>query len=201
MATVFVPTPLRKLTAGQSKVEVAGSSVREILANLEADYPGFEGRIFDGGEIKRFINLFVDGQEIRTLNGLDTAVGENAEVSIIPAMAGGESTDDGAEKRWTPEQEKIREALRVVVDPELGLDVVTLGLIRDIVFHDDGDGTEVKMIMTTPFCPYAGYLVQQVWEVTDSVVEGPARVTLLDEPMWEPSLMEGGDIFGEWGLI
>ncbi len=89
MATVFVPTPLRKLTNGQSKVEVAGSNVREVLANLEADYPGFGDRVFDGDEIKRFINLFVDGQEIRTLGGLDTAVGENAEVSIIPAMAGG----------------------------------------------------------------------------------------------------------------
>ncbi|MFQ5856611.1 MAG: MoaD/ThiS family protein [Anaerolineae bacterium] len=92
MVTVFVPTPLRKLTNGQSRVEVAGSSVREILANLEADYPGFEDRVCEGGEIKRFINLFVDGQEIRTLDGLDTAVSENAEMSIIPAMAGGASS-------------------------------------------------------------------------------------------------------------
>lgn len=91
MAIVFVPTPLRKLTEGKSKVEVAGNSVREVLANLETTYPGFEDRVLDGGEIKRFINLFVDGQEIRTLDGLDTAVGENAEVSIIPAMAGGAS--------------------------------------------------------------------------------------------------------------
>ena len=87
MVTVFVPTPLRKLTNGQSTVEVAGGSVREILADLEAKYPGFEDRVFEDGEVKRFINLFVDGQEIRTLDGLDTAVDENAEVSIIPAMA------------------------------------------------------------------------------------------------------------------
>ena len=194
MATVFIPTPLRKLTNGQSKVEVAGSNVREVLANLEANYPGFGNRVLEGGEIKRFINLFVDGQEIRTLDGLDTPVGENAEVSIIPAMAGGET------KTWTPEQERIREALRAVVDPELGLDVVTLGLIRDIVFHDDKE-TEVKMIMTTPFCPYAGMLIQQVQQVTAVTVDGPARVTLLDEPLWEPSMMEGGDIFSEWGLI
>lgn len=91
MATVFVPTPLRKLTNGQSKVEMAGSNVREVLANLETEYPGFEARVFEDGEIKRFINLFVDGQEVRTLEGLDTAVSENAEVSIIPAMAGGTS--------------------------------------------------------------------------------------------------------------
>lgn len=110
-----------------------------------------------------------------------------------------QSTNDD-EKIWTPEQEHVREALRAVIDPELGMDVVTLGLIRDIVFHDEDD-TEVKMIMTTPFCPYAGMLVQQVQEVTSSAVDGPARVTLLDEPMWDPSMMEGGDVFGDWGLV
>lgn len=91
MATVFVPTPLRKLTGGQPKVSAAGGTVREVLANLETDYPGFEDRVFEDGEVKRFINLFVDGQEIRTLEGLDTTVGEHVEVSIIPAMAGGSS--------------------------------------------------------------------------------------------------------------
>jgi molybdopterin converting factor small subunit len=89
MATVFVPTPLRKYTNQESKVEVGGGSVREVLANLEAEYPGFEERLFENGEVKRFINVFVDGKEVRTLDGLDTAVGEDAEVSIIPAMAGG----------------------------------------------------------------------------------------------------------------
>ncbi|MFQ5856610.1 MAG: metal-sulfur cluster assembly factor [Anaerolineae bacterium] len=107
---------------------------------------------------------------------------------------------NGDEKAWTPEQERIREALRMVVDPELGIDVVTLGLIRDIVFHSEDD-TEVQMIMTTPFCPYAGAIIQQVQQVAAHAVDGAARVTLLDEPMWEPSMMEGGDIFGEWGLI
>lgn len=89
MAIVFVPTPLRKLTQGQSKVEVPGQTVREVLENLERIYPGFHERLFEGEEIKRFINLFVDGQEIRTQAGLDTVVGEHSEVSIIPAMAGG----------------------------------------------------------------------------------------------------------------
>lgn len=89
MATVFVPTPLRKLTDGQSSVEIAGQSVREVLDNLELAYPGFKARLIEDGEIKRFINLFVDGQEVRTQAGLDTAVREDSEVSIIPAMAGG----------------------------------------------------------------------------------------------------------------
>lgn len=107
---------------------------------------------------------------------------------------------NGDDKTRTPAQERIREALRAVVDPELGLDVVTLGLIRDILFHSEGD-TEVQMIMTTPFCPYAGFLIQQVQQEAAAAVNGPARVTLLDQPMWEPSMMEGGDIFGDWGLI
>jgi molybdopterin synthase sulfur carrier subunit len=89
MAIVFVPTPLRRLTDGQAKVEVAGRNVREVLDNLELAYPGFKERLFEDGELKRFINLFVDGQEIRTQAGLDTAVREDSEVSIIPAMAGG----------------------------------------------------------------------------------------------------------------
>jgi metal-sulfur cluster biosynthetic enzyme len=103
------------------------------------------------------------------------------------------------EKEWTPEQEHVREALRVVIDPEIGIDVVTLGLIRDILFHQDD--TEVQMIMTTPFCPYAGTLIRQVQDVTAHAANGEARVTLLDEPMWDPSMMEGGDIMGDWGLI
>ena len=111
----------------------------------------------------------------------------------------GQSTN-GDDKTWTPEQDRIREALRAVVDPELGLDVVALGLIQDILFHSEGD-TEIQMIMTTPFCPYAGFIVQQVQQVAAVAVDGPARVTLLDQPMWEPSMMEGGDIFGDWGLI
>ena len=108
------------------------------------------------------------------------------------------TASSAGEKTWTPEQERIREALRIVVDPELGMDVVTLGLIRDIIFREDE--TEIQMIMTTPFCPYAGMLIQQVQEVAASVVDGPVRVTLRDE-MWDPSMMEGGDLFADWGLV
>jgi metal-sulfur cluster biosynthetic enzyme len=92
---------------------------------------------------------------------------------------------------------RIREALRNVVDPEIRIDVVALGLIRHVVFHPDA--TEVQMILTTPFCPYGGILVQQVTDAARSVVDGDVRVTLLDE-MWSPDLMEGGDL-SEWGLL
>jgi len=91
----------------------------------------------------------------------------------------------------------IREALRNVVDPEIRIDVVSLGLIRHIAFN--GHETEVQMILTTPFCPYGGILVQQVKDVTRSVVPGDVTVTLMDEP-WSPDLMEGVDL-AEWGLL
>jgi metal-sulfur cluster biosynthetic enzyme len=95
-------------------------------------------------------------------------------------------------------ESEIREALRQVVDPEIQIDVITLGLIREVVFHP-GE-TEVRMILTTPFCPYAGVLVQQIKDMTRSVTDGAVKVTLLDEPMWSPDMMEGGD-WSEWGLI
>ena len=95
-------------------------------------------------------------------------------------------------------ESEIREALRQVVDPEINIDIVSLGLVRDII--RDGNGTEVQMILTTPFCPYAGTLVQQVKDMTRSVTGGEVKVNLLDEPIWSPDLMEGGD-WSEWGLV
>ena len=90
MATVFVPTPLRRLTSGQSKIEVPGDDITGLIASLEARYPGFRERMLDDkGEIKRFINIFVNDAEIRTLQGKATPVGLADQVSIIPAMAGG----------------------------------------------------------------------------------------------------------------
>ncbi len=90
MATVFVPTPLRRLTGGQNKVTVEASTIRELVEQLESAHPGLKERLLDEqGDIKRFINVFVDGEEIRGLQGDETPVGPTSEVSIIPAMAGG----------------------------------------------------------------------------------------------------------------
>ncbi|MCC7354901.1 MAG: MoaD/ThiS family protein [Anaerolineae bacterium] len=90
MATVFVPTPLRRLTGGQSKIEVPGEDIAGLIASLEAHYPGFQERMLDEkGEIKRFINIFVNDTEVRTLQGKATPVHATDQVSIIPAMAGG----------------------------------------------------------------------------------------------------------------
>jgi metal-sulfur cluster biosynthetic enzyme len=77
----------------------------------------------------------------------------------------------------------IMDALRAVVDPEIGMNVVELALIRQII--QSPELTEVKMILTTPFCPYAGSMIQQVKEQVESVVENEVKVTLLAE-RWDP---------------
>jgi metal-sulfur cluster biosynthetic enzyme len=77
----------------------------------------------------------------------------------------------------------ILDALRAVVDPEIGMNVVELALIKQII--QSPQQTEVKMILTTPFCPYAGAMIQQVKEQVESVVENEVKVTLLAE-RWDP---------------
>jgi sulfur-carrier protein len=87
---VRVPTPLRQLTNGQADVTIDGENVSQILTNLESAYPGIANRILDeGGEVRRFVNLFVNGEDIRFLSGTDTALKSGDELSIVPAMAGG----------------------------------------------------------------------------------------------------------------
>jgi metal-sulfur cluster biosynthetic enzyme len=77
----------------------------------------------------------------------------------------------------------ILDALRAVVDPEIGMNVVELALIKQII--QSPQQTEVKMILTTPFCPYAGSMIQQVKEQVETVVENDVKVTLLAE-RWDP---------------
>ena len=86
-----------------------------------------------------------------------------------------------AERRAT--ELAILDALRNVVDPEIGMNVVELALIKQILIGKDE--SEVKMILTTPFCPYAGSMVAQVQEQAESVLEHPVKVTLLAE-RWDP---------------
>lgn len=90
MAVVRIPSPLRRYTDGQSKVTVSGATVSAVIDSLEASYPGVKSRICDeSGQIKRYVNVFVNEDEIRTLDGADSPVDDRDEVSIVPAMAGG----------------------------------------------------------------------------------------------------------------
>jgi len=90
MATVRIPTPLRKLTDGKEEVAAAGSTVGEVITNLEKAYPGIRARICDdSGAVRKFVNIFANDEDIRFLNNLDTPVKDSDEVSIVPAIAGG----------------------------------------------------------------------------------------------------------------
>jgi len=89
MAVVRIPTPLRSQAGGRDHVEAAGSTVGEILANLGQEFPPLRDRLFDGEELRRFVNVYVNNEDIRYLDDLNTAVAEKDEVSIIPAVAGG----------------------------------------------------------------------------------------------------------------
>jgi molybdopterin converting factor small subunit len=88
--TVRIPTQLRELSGGAAEVTVEAGALRAVLAQLDGAHPGFAGRLFDdGGDLRRFVNVFVADEDIRFLDGLDTAVAEGQTVSIVPAVAGG----------------------------------------------------------------------------------------------------------------
>jgi molybdopterin synthase sulfur carrier subunit len=90
MATVRIPTPLRKLTNGQEEVSAAGSTIAAVIASLDSQFPGLKERICDDqGKVRRFVNIFKNDEDIRFLQNLETAVGDSDELSIVPAIAGG----------------------------------------------------------------------------------------------------------------
>lgn len=87
---VRIPTPLQKLTQNQGEVEAAGTSIKEALADLERRFPGIKDRLYDEkGSLRRFINFYVNEEDIRFLQGDNTALKDGDELSIVPAIAGG----------------------------------------------------------------------------------------------------------------
>ena len=87
---VRVPTPLRKFTNGSDEVAVEGDNIKALVENLEANYPGIKERICDeNGKVRRFVNVYVNGDDIRFLQNLDTGLKEGDQISIVPAIAGG----------------------------------------------------------------------------------------------------------------
>lgn len=88
---VRIPTPLRKLTGEQSSVSSSGATVAELIDALDADHPGVKARICDdSGELRQFVNVFVNGEDVRYMDGLSSSVSDGDEVSIVPAVAGGQ---------------------------------------------------------------------------------------------------------------
>tara|TARA_B100001142_G_C14245249_1_gene621009 strand:- start:823 stop:1092 length:270 start_codon:yes stop_codon:yes gene_type:complete len=89
MANIKIPTPLRNLTDNLTSVEIDGNKVFEIIDNLENKFPGVKSKIMADGELKHFVNIYINGEDIRYLNSLSTDVNKNDEISIVPAVAGG----------------------------------------------------------------------------------------------------------------
>ena len=89
MGIVRIPPVLRAEAGGAREVEASGSNVRELLEDLAARIPALGSRVYDDGEIQPFVNVYVDGEDVRTRDGLETPVRERSTVILLPAMAGG----------------------------------------------------------------------------------------------------------------
>lgn len=87
---VRIPTPLRRFTGGAEEVSLAGDTVGRVVDDIEKQYPGIKERLCDDqGRVRRFVNIYVNGDDIRFLSSLDTPVKDGDEISIVPAIAGG----------------------------------------------------------------------------------------------------------------
>lgn len=90
MASVRIPTILRTYTGGAAEVTASGATLAAVIADLDAQYPGLAGRVLDdAGALRRFVNVYVNDDDVRFLEGLETATPEGSSISIIPAVAGG----------------------------------------------------------------------------------------------------------------
>jgi molybdopterin synthase sulfur carrier subunit len=88
--TVRIPTPLRRITNGQDKVSVDGRTLEEVVAALEEQFPGIKDRLCDEhGALRNFVNMYVNGEDVRFLDGLKTVTKAGDEISVVPAVAGG----------------------------------------------------------------------------------------------------------------
>src|SRR5947209_5569577 len=91
---VYVPTPYRDLTGGQAHVHAAGQTITDLVGDLERQFPGLGGRISVNGSVRHHVNVFVNGQEMRSLNGCATLLADGDEVAFIPALMGGRGGSD-----------------------------------------------------------------------------------------------------------
>jgi len=89
MANVRIPPPLRTETGGEAVVEASGRNVRDILVDLASRFPSLGTRVIEDGEVARFVNIYVEGEDVRTREGLDTPVSDHETVILLPAVAGG----------------------------------------------------------------------------------------------------------------
>src|SRR5512146_1375090 len=120
---VYIPTPFRKLTGNRQHVHAEGRDVDEVLANVEKQFPGFRGLVFgSGGEVPAHINIYVNKQEINSLQGIHTKVAEGDEVAVIPAMAGGadNGATEGRKRIGALTAEQVNRYSRHIIMPQVG---------------------------------------------------------------------------------
>ncbi len=86
---VSIPTILRSYTDGAKSVEGAGSTLKDLITDLDARHPGLGGRLLDDGKLRRFVNVYLNDEDVRFLAGLDTALADGDKVTVLPAVAGG----------------------------------------------------------------------------------------------------------------
>ncbi len=89
MTSIKIPTPLRAYTNNQAQVSVAGATVGQALNDLTDQYPELRQHLFNGAELRNFVNVFLDDEDVRFLDGLNTEISENDNLRIIPSIAGG----------------------------------------------------------------------------------------------------------------
>lgn len=91
MATrITIPTPLRRFTADDAQIEVEAATINQVLEEMDKKYPGFKNRLCEeNGQLRRFFNIYINGEDVRFMDDLETKVPDGAEVSIIPAISGG----------------------------------------------------------------------------------------------------------------
>ncbi len=89
--TVKIPTPLRGLTGQKDKVAADGANVAEVIASMDSQHPGIKARLCDeNGALRHFVNIYIDGEDVRYMSGIETEVSDGNELSIVPAVAGGQ---------------------------------------------------------------------------------------------------------------
>jgi len=90
MANIKIPAPLRKFTDGEAEVEGSGNTIRELVTDLDRNYPGIKERLYDEkGNLRKFVNIYVNGQDLRFLKDIETEINDSDAISIVPAVAGG----------------------------------------------------------------------------------------------------------------
>lgn len=118
--TVKIPTPLRKITQGAGEIEISGNNILEMIDLLEKSYPGIKDRICDeNGELRRFVNIYVNQEDIRFIKGKETDLKDGDEVSIVPAIAGG--SQKSLKFHITFPEQKIKEPVIYLIGKEFSV--------------------------------------------------------------------------------